>query len=108
VSAAAAPKIRGQQETPKLKAPPAMKAPMERLRQARLRLVEGVNRWAPGRTTPEVTAALGHLEAELQLLADAAGAAPTSPDIFAAIEAAAEAMQELGKAYAVKLGKVAA
>ena len=95
-------------EPPKLKIPPAMRLPLARLHDARMRLVEGVNRFTPGRTTPDVTAALEHLQAELQLLADAAGTAPPSADVFAAIEASAEALQALSKAYAVKLGKVAA
>jgi hypothetical protein len=89
-------------EQVKLKIPAAMREPLARLRAARLRLVEGVNRWHPNRTTPEVTAALGFLDAELQQLADAAATAPPSADLGEAITAAAEALQALATAYQSK------
>ncbi len=92
--------------TPKL--PPAMKAPLAALRGVRLQLVDGVNRFAPGRTTPDVTAALDGVERELTLLADAAAHAPPSDQLAEALTHAAEAAQALAAAYRAMQRKVAA
>lgn len=94
------------QWVPKL--PPAMKAPLAALRGVRLQLVDGVNRFAPTRTTPDVTAALDGIERELTLLADAAAHAPPSDQLAEALAQTAQAAQALAAAYAAKQRKGAA
>ncbi len=94
------------QWVPKL--PPAMKAPLAAVRTVRLQLVDGVNRFAPTRTTPDVTAALDGVERELTLLADAAAHAPPSDQLAEALAHAAQAAQALAAAYRGKMSKAAA